>query len=170
MKNPSPKIQVLVQMKNGYLRISVRKPGQRAAIKKLCAAEEKDLELLFWGETKVREIQNLMLLSRRERVLLAEGDTLGKRAPRKEIEEYIREKKQARLIREKSIIQTEKVLRELHKLFLRERRAAKATSRRVSSVIIPYMDGSTLLWLNVAQKKSSYVVTMTYEELKSGML
>ncbi len=149
MKSPYKKTQVLVRMINGYLRIIIKTAYGKETIAQVCSAETNDLDLFFWGDTQVREIQDSIGLSPKERTLLIKGNTLGKYAPRSMVEYWVNKKKEATAVREASILRTDEVLRELHKLFLRERRMAKSNSKRVSSVIIPCMDGSTLLWLNV---------------------
>ena len=149
MKVPYERTQIQVNMVRGYLRVKIRTKYGRRTAKAACKASKSDLNLIFWGDEQVRAVQDGIGLSAQERTLVAEGDVLGKYAPRELIETWIKDRKAARLQREKSIQFTEKVLRDLHKLFLRERRQSKAITDRVHSGIIPFMDGSTLLWLNV---------------------
>lgn len=149
MKAPYTKTQVKVRMIRGYLLIKIRTKYGRTTAQGSCQAEESDLDLIFWGDEQVRKVQDSLKMSPNERTLVAEGDTLGKYASREYIEEWIKEKKARRLEREKSLSFTEGVLNKLHKLFMRERRQLKSVTDRVNSGIIPSMDGSTLLWLNV---------------------
>lgn len=149
MKVPYEKTQVQLHMVRGYLRVKIRTKYGRKTAKKSCKAKDSDLNLIFWGDEQVREVQDAIGLSPHERTLVAEGDTLGKYAPRECIDKWIEDRKQARIAREKSIEYTQSILDELHKLFMRERRQSKAITDRVHSGIIPFMDGSTLLWLNV---------------------
>lgn len=143
------KTQTLISMARGYLRIKIKTPyGIKTATKK-CSAQKEDLNLIFWGEESVKAAQKKIGMSGREKRLVAEGDTLGKYISRNVIHEWILEKKNIRKQREESIQQTELVLRALHKLFLKERRQEKAIGSRVRSGIIPFMDGSALLWLSV---------------------
>ena len=136
-------------MMRGYLRVNIRTKYGRKTAQKTCKAKEQDLDLIFWGDEQVRKVQDTIGLSPAERTLVAEGDTLGKYAPREAIDQWILEKKETRIKREISIERTQKVLDELHKLFMRERRQSKSITDHVHSGILPFMDGSTLLWLNV---------------------
>jgi hypothetical protein len=136
-------------MIRGYLRVKIRTKYGRETALVACNAKEEDLNLIFWGDKQVRRVQDLIGLSRYERTLVAEGSTLGKYASRPCIERWVTERKEFRIAREESIERTEKALRDIHKLFLKEQRMSKAITSRVNSDIISSMDGSTLLWLNV---------------------
>lgn len=149
MTVPYERTQVKVSMVRGYLKINIRTKYGKRIIREACDAKNSDLNLIFWGEQKVKGIMKTLKLSRNERRLISEGDTLGKYAPRQHLEEWVEETKQHRIRREASLKYTEDVLNKLHKLFLRERRQLKSITERVNSGIIPFMDGSTLLWLNV---------------------
>jgi len=104
--------------------------------------------LPLYGED-ISQAKEEMQLTEKESAALLSGEALSKRMPRDTIEKWVIENKERREKREDVLRRLEKVLKALHKLFLREKRSQKYTTEFVKSDIIAYMDGSTLLWLSV---------------------
>ncbi len=149
MKTAYKHAQTLVWMIRGYLCIKVKTAYGLATIKYHSDLQDEDLNLTFWGDKQVKEIQDIIGLSQYEKILITGGEVLGKYIDRTILRSLAHKKKENRIKREESISRTEKSLRALHKLFLRERRQIKEVNNRTNSGILPFMDGSTLLWLGV---------------------
>ncbi len=146
---PDRKIKVYARAVNGYLLVTVKSDHGRKQVLSSCNAEEEDLCLIFWGDEQLKHVEDHLSISTKEKRLMIRGEEFIKHADITTINNWVLNQKQIRLRREESLLFTQKVLDDLHKLFLRERRESNSIANRVNSGIIPYMDGSTLLWLNV---------------------
>jgi len=149
MNAPYEKIIVKLRFSDDYFTARVSSSFGKLQTKKRVECLDADLTARFWGRDSIQKIQDVLGLTTSEKISLRNGQTLGKYIPQTLMESWVRQRKEARVKREDTVRRIEKVLTALHKLFLKDRRYRRAAQGQVSSDIMPYMDGSTLLWLSV---------------------
>jgi len=142
------KIQVRVKQIEEYLVITIRTKRGRQEIREVTKAQKEDLSLSFWGDEK-KKVEETLLLSKKDIEKIQLGETVGKYAPRVLVESWVREQKEIRNHREKSIQNIDNLLKSIHKLFLKEKRILDRAEDCVNSDILPHMDGSAYLCLCV---------------------
>jgi hypothetical protein len=147
----SETISVIAQIsiKNDYLFIVPIYPSGRKTVMRDAAARQEDLLIQFWGKEQIRKVCDLLKLSAKERMGLYRGDSIARYVKRSLLTIWVEEQKDQRQHREQVIEKLELVSKALHKLFLRDKRLHKKALEHVKSGILPFMDGSTTLWLSV---------------------
>ena len=155
--SPEPKYFVVadISIKNDYLVVIPATQTGTNSLLKDTRVKKDDLCISFWGSEQIRKTSELFGLSAKERMSLYQGQTLRKYIKRSLLITWAEEQKECREHREYIIEQIDVVSKALHKLFLKDKRLQRKAQAHVKSGILPFMDGSTLLWLNVilASKK-----------------
>lgn len=134
-----------------YLWVEPATKTSKANIKRELEVEDEDLSIPFWGPD-IRKTCDIFNLSPIQRMSLRKGEAQKKYVERSLVTAWIEERKSIRRHRENVISLIDDVSTDLHKLFLQDRRYRRKAERTVESDIIPHMDGSTLLWLDVILK------------------
>jgi hypothetical protein len=142
-------IQAQIKMNFGYLKIMIKESSYKKQTLKTLRVEKEDLHVMFWGDESVHSVMNLIGFLPSEKVSLVEGDVLEKSVPTMSLAEWIKNNKQIRLRRRKSINSIEKLLSELFDLSYEKIIKSKKTCKIKDSDIISFMDGSARLWLEV---------------------
>lgn len=142
------KVAMRMYLEADYLLVSPLNPDDEAALKSSLEAKDSDLIIPFWGEG-IREALDEFDVPVSRRRSLRDGAEFHKGLEVETLRRWVVAQKEAREHREEVISAVDKTQLELSRLFTREKRVECAEHERVASAILPYMDGSTVLWLSV---------------------
>lgn len=142
---PASLIDVVLKPRNAYLEVHVVDAIQRLIIRTTCYAVDSDLRVSLW----INDLPDELEVSEEEYKALSDGKSLARKLDWYILRPWVTLQKQSRIIREGTLKGLESLLEKLSKLDDKEDEALSGRKERVSSDIIPSMDGSVDLWIRV---------------------